>query len=271
MLNHRSVTIGADPEVFFNDKKELVSAIGLIGGSKESPLTVARGYAILEDNVAAEFNVPAATTEAGFNKTIEQGLAYVEHVAKKHKLVISRQASGIFAPKWLEDKAAQEFGCEPDYNAWSGEVNEKPVSTNGFRTAGGHVHVGGVSNMNIIYLVRALDLFLGVPSLVLDSDKERRTLYGKAGCFRPKEYGVEYRSLSNFWVFEPVLRKWVWNAVLNAIEFAESNLIELTDPVSDLIQSAINETNMDAFGILVKEFPLIDPSKVVDGLAALKK
>ena len=50
-----------------------------------------------------------------------------------------------------------------------------------------------------------LDVYLGLDSLTYDKDVERRELYGKAGAFRPKEYGVEYRVLSNAWLISPLL------------------------------------------------------------------
>ena len=34
-----------------------------------------------------------------------------------------------------------------------------------------------------------MDLFLGVPSILIDPDTERRKMYGKAGDYRLKEYG----------------------------------------------------------------------------------
>ena len=45
-----------------------------------------------------------------------------------------------------------------------------------------------------------MDYTLGLDSLLLDSDTRRRSMYGRAGSFRFKEYGIEYRTLSNFWI-----------------------------------------------------------------------
>jgi hypothetical protein len=36
-----------------------------------------------------------------------------------------------------------------------------------------------------------------------DGTSVRRSLYGKAGCCRLKPYGVEYRTVSNFWASNP--------------------------------------------------------------------
>ena len=55
-----------------------------------------------------------------------------------------------------------------------------------------------------------MDFFLGLPSLAYDNDKLRREMYGKAGCYRPKPYGVEYRTLSNAWLKSEKLMRWVF-------------------------------------------------------------
>jgi hypothetical protein len=65
-------------------------------------------------------------------------------------------------------------------------------------------------------MVKLMDLYLGLPSLIHDSGpeaNERRTLYGAAGAHRPKpEYpGGEYRSLSNFWMKDARLIGWVYD------------------------------------------------------------
>ena len=38
-------------------------------------------------------------------------------------------------------------------------------------------------------MVKLLDIFLGIPSVIIDPDKKRRKLYGKAGAFRLTKYG----------------------------------------------------------------------------------
>ncbi|OYV41139.1 MAG: hypothetical protein B7Z80_02685 [Rhodospirillales bacterium 20-64-7] len=58
-----------------------------------------------------------------------------------------------------------------------------------------------------------MDYFLGIHSLLWDKDGTRRKLYGKAGAFRPKPYGMEYRVLSNRWLDSPDLTRWVYNTV----------------------------------------------------------
>ena len=85
---------------------------------------------------------------------------------------------------------AQMFGCEPDFDAWRECVNEKPCADDkNLRSAGGHIHVGGdLAINNPVAVIRAMDLFLGVPSTQLDAGTLRRELYGKAGCFRAKRY-----------------------------------------------------------------------------------
>ena len=67
-------------------------------------------------------------------------------------------------------------------------------------------------------VIKAMDVFLGIPSVLMDSGEMRKQLYGKAGAFRPKSYGCEYRTLSNFWTFEDRYIKWVWDNTQRALD-----------------------------------------------------
>jgi hypothetical protein len=96
-----------------------------------------------------------------------------------------------------------------------------------------------------------MDLFLGVPSTVMDKGTLRRQLYGKAGSFRQKPYGCEYRTLSNFWIFNPDLIKWVYDQTEKAISFVNSGKT-LSDEDGHLIQECINNNSGEAYEYLSK-------------------
>jgi len=66
-------------------------------------------------------------------------------------------------------------------------------------------------------LTKTLDVYLGAVSLLWDQEDRRRELYGAAGAFRPKPYGMEYRVLSNKWISSPILRKLVYHNTMDAV------------------------------------------------------
>jgi hypothetical protein len=86
----------------------------------------------------------------------------------------------------------------------------------------------------------------------MDKGEERKQLYGKAGACRIKSYGPEYRTLSNFWIFEERLIQWVWDNVGRAL----SNLSIDFDAESTSIQEAINGNNKDLAKHLVQKYSL---------------
>lgn len=238
--------IGCDPEIFvMGPQGNLRSIIGKIGGSKLAPLPLfhlGEGFAVQEDNVALEFNIPASDSKQIFVDNVGRAMEMLEHmVGDMHGLKFCRASAASFPEEELQDPRAFEFGCEPDYNAWTGKMNPKPKAEDpNLRSAGGHVHVGYKLNKKQKQeLVRYMDLVLSVPAQYMDVDGEvRKRLYGKAGACRYKSYGVEYRSLSNFWVFSPRLREWVYDnteralvAVLNGESVAseKDNILAAVD------------------------------------------
>ena len=75
------MTIGTDPELFLRDERTgaVASVVGLIGGTKEEPLPMEgmrEGFALQEDNVMLEFNIPPAEDETQFSDSIGQALNY---------------------------------------------------------------------------------------------------------------------------------------------------------------------------------------------------
>ena len=243
-----TLKLGCDPELFLADAAGVLrSSIGLIGGSKDAPmpLPLGDGYAVQEDNVAVEFNTPPADNADTWSKQIRNTIAFLEdHVSEKYGLKFSKLSAGFFQDTELNNPAAQMFGCEPDFNAWTDAVNPRPFSHNkALRSCGGHVHVGWNFNDkdHARRAVKLLDLMLGVPSVLLDDGELRKQLYGKAGACRYKPYGVEYRTLSNFWVLDERLHKWVWNNVSKAMEVVDTDFD--IDSMQDEILEAINNNN----------------------------
>lgn len=249
--------IGADPEFFIKKKYGgYASAVGLIGGSKWEPKKIDEdGHAILEDNVAVEFNIKPASSFDEFRSSIHKVLDHIRGILPGYEF--SKESAVSFPQEELMTPEAQMFGCEPDFDAWRECVNEKPCAEDkNLRSAGGHIHVGSdLAINNPVAVIRAMDLFLGVPSTQLDAGTLRRELYGKAGCFRAKSYGAEYRTLSNFWIFDDSLIQWAFDGTQRALEFVEKgNTIDIADGYR--IQRCINTNNPDDFDFLKAKFAL---------------
>ena len=247
-----NVTIGSDPEVFIyqRGREEFISSIGLIPGTKGNAVpmgNLGRGFGLQIDNVLAEYNIPPVTSKEQFIKNIEKGRDYIdsflkENYGKEYGIVCA--ASAYFQNSELKSKEALEFGCSSDINAWTEETNPKPEGdkTN-LRTTGCHIHIGydNPKTYISIELVKALDLFLGVPSVILDKDTERRQLYGKAGSFRLTPYGVEYRVLSGYFIDNAALIGWMYDQTMEAIKFVNEE--KTVDNFNNAIVSCINNSN----------------------------
>jgi hypothetical protein len=235
--------IGADPELFVFRNGEPISAHNLIPGTKADPFPVPGG-AVQVDGTAAEFNINPATTFDEFNYNIESVLENLRAL-----LPDDCELRAVPVVVWPEEYfstlpfVATELGCMPDFDAWTGRRNPKPrlKSNPTLRTAAGHIHIGfteGASLQDTKHIMAArqmaqlMDLHVGAWSVEVDTDKTRRQLYGKAGACRYKTYGVEYRTLSNFWVLSTNLRRDVWDRTMVACEaFFEGNVDNLDEEV----------------------------------------
>jgi len=259
--------VGADIEVFVKDTVagKIISAEGLIGGTKKSPLLLERkGCALQEDNVMAEFNVNPTNNP----QDMYEDIVYVLNTLTNRLpegFDIEVAASAIIDESFLQTNQAQEIGCDPDFNAWLGCANVPPAieSLNGLRTCGGHIHIGydNPNKTTSIALIKALDLFLTLPSILKDPDSRRRQVYGKAGAYRIKSYGVELRTLSNFWIKDLESVKFVFNAVAKAINFVNAKKIISISKAHDIV-FAINTQNTETANNLIKEFDVLTEEKI---------
>lgn len=220
------ILIGADPEFFLTDvkTKQPVSAHGLVPGTKKKPHKLECG-AVQLDGTAVEFNIDPAGTAFEFEYN-------VTHVLKQVREMIPAQYDFNFSPtvqyppKYFESipEIHKELGCDPDYNALNGDPTRPNVmaarsATDTFRTGAGHLHVGFVDKKDpldevhfwdCVELSKRLAEVYNSVSRIWDRDTKRTLMYGAGAAFRPKPYGVEFRSPSNAWLNYPKLWGWLF-------------------------------------------------------------
>lgn len=256
----KGFTFGCDPELFVKVEEtgEYVSAEGLIPGTKEAPHPVKFG-AVQVDGMAAEFNIDAVDNFTDFNRNIQAVMNQLQAMLPKGLILDAVPAVTFSEEEFTKapDKA-KELGCQPDFNAWTGEVNPPPNDPDNpfLRTASGHIHIGWTEGadltdfqhiINCQDLVKQLDWFLGGWSVKMDKDPTRRKLYGKAGACRYKSYGVEYRVLSNFWITSRERRLAVWNRLqCGIIAMQKAFYPEVVAQIySNMLVNSINNSKLE--------------------------
>ena len=75
--------------------------------------------------------------------------------------------------------------------------------------------------MQKILLVRAFDVYLGAWLARAEPVNERAKLYGKPGAMRFKSYGLEWRTLSNYWLSSPKMMEVVFNTCWKITEMVK--------------------------------------------------
>lgn len=209
-------TFGLDPEFMLTLRDELKSAIGVLPKKDNAPER--NGFRLYYDNVLAEIAVRPAKSRDEALANVRDGLTMLAHAVAPATFIV--RASANYPKAELQGDEALIAGCNPEWDVYSLQIVEPPDDVvelhDGyykfkipFRSAGGHIHIGSEQlndPMEVCNVVRMMDLFVGVPSLFLDTDptsKDRRLAYGHAGTHRTPDYGVEYRPLGNFWLSSP--------------------------------------------------------------------
>lgn len=251
--------LGSDPEFILLKNGQPFSAEGVIGHGKFDPLDLGNQVIVHEDNILVEFNISPANSMTEFLKNnIKAVYTIHKKFLKDKELLISKECYAEFDAQALATEQAQSVGCSPEFDAITGEMLDPPkLAAVPARTAGGHVHIG-YPNENLfesMAIIKTLDLYLGIPSLILDPDKKRRALYGKASSFRRTDgVKVEYRTLSNFWLFDKDLMEWVWNVVDKVVNDVLSGVI-LDDDLYLRVRETINTNNEEEARKIIAETP----------------
>ena len=269
-MSDNVITIGADPEFFVSVEGKLVSAHGLVAGTKEEPHIV-EGGAVQVDGMALEFNIDPAKTAKEFVGNVNTVLGEMRKlVPDNYSFEMIPVAEFGLEYIQAQPEEAKMLGCEPDFNGYSGDVNTPPDVNASFRTAAGHVHIGvegGLDELEQRKLVILCDILLGLPSLAYDTDTKRRSLYGMAGCYRPKPYGIEYRTLSNAWLATDKLTELTFKRAKRAVELLprfgevieslEDKMGKDYNDLQDIINDSCNYVAKYIHNALSKEFDYV--------------
>jgi hypothetical protein len=282
----KNIMFGCDPEFFFEDSNGKVIGsekvlkkcdkdnMNVVIDGVQAELNPKPSYCrqILAGNIANCFrNLTTTLSDRGIKVAV-----------KIDSLVnVSRQELDSLS------EGCQVFGCDPSINIYEeGEDKTSKIKVDPKkylkRSAGGHSHLGN-AYINYItdkrysengeydeyikaakrieqalkkspdIMVSVLDIIVGNTCVLLDraeGNKERRENYGRAGEYRLKPYGIEYRSLSNFWLRSYQLMSFVTGLCRFAVHLVSESTPEndyikaLFDAVSrEDIVKAINEND----------------------------
>lgn len=234
--------IGSDPEVFVQDGKGNMLPAFLFLGSKantkqRSPTTtvIYGGHKLYWDGYQAEFETGAQHCLGYHVDSIYAGLQGVYNEARKHDpnaKLLGKTVVDVSTDMLNEARDEHvEFGCMPSFNAYGMKGAQVPGRLVPFRPAGGHIHFGiGKANEETIHkMVKALDAITGVMCVSLfegHEDNRRRELYGLPGEYRLPPHGMEYRALSNAWLFHPFLTNLVFDIARKSVIFGQKGFMK---------------------------------------------
>lgn len=213
--------IGADPEILLRKKNgEGFIADRIFDGDKNNHIKIGNGCDIHNDGVAVEYNIPPTDSLINWKESHTHVLNFITrkvngyNVGKKEAIIVTSSSSLLFNIEELAEKRQySDSGCIEVHNV-NKMCEQEPLryeKNNGWRYAGGHVHISW-DNPTItdrITLTRLLDINFSKwvwdipPHPKLDWGSGRgKTVLGELGNMRYKDYGIEYRTPSNFWIFD---------------------------------------------------------------------
>jgi hypothetical protein len=247
--------MGSDPEFFVAHRGQMVPAFDFL------PDKYSATDGLFWDGFQAEctVNVKNCTKHCdddckGHFVSCHSLLA--QRIGLQLQKLASRELDIVAKPVWhipepmlrFAGDAQVSLGCDPSRNAYAtyGRVVESPRELE-WRFAGGHVHFmldpEECESPNIRYLVKTLDALLGIPSVCLAQNYDhfiRRRYYGLAGEYRLPPHGLEYRTLSNFWLMHPRAFMLVFDLARHALNIGRARMRNIFAGATQ--ESAIRDT-----------------------------
>jgi hypothetical protein len=208
------LSVGTDPEGWYYDGDNLVPAFYLVDNDKEAG-------GIHWDNAAVEVAIPPSETEDQFVETVTEWRQAVEKIGTDYGLQTLWKPTAFIPKRYLADTRSMVAGCDPDWCAYTMKRNPRPKFEGALRSAGGHIHIGYEGDTTPAAhkaIIKALEIRHGMVDVLFNGDPARFRLYGSAGSFRPKPYGLEARSPTAWWITDEKFIRFTWRAVKAAVE-----------------------------------------------------
>lgn len=265
--------VGSDPEIFAEDETgKIIPAFEFLG-SKESPTVYTDpkfhgefngGYPSNHcywDGFQAEFTTTPKECMGWHSDSIQNGLKGVHKALKKYNPKAKLSAKTVFeiSEKMLKEAKPEHvaFGCAPSFNIYKMKGKRLNGDQVTIRPAGGHIHFGcgKLDAKTLENVVQALDAVLGVACVSMFGkldDKRRRELYGLAGEYRLPPHGLEYRTLSNAWLFHPLLANLVFDLARGAFALGKSDLLKYWEGDPGETIECINTNNIEMARSILK-------------------
>lgn len=272
LIHSNNISLGTDPELFLENK------FGMVMGSErlipEDGVETYDDNRIIRDGVQVELNVGADMCREFVGRNLKDCFKQLRSLLAEAKEQ-GKDLTLCFKPVVKVDEnelnllsiKSREFGCARSYNIYRPDaVVGVDASTYLTRSAGGHIHVGNLPSY-IFYdksrrhfwdttphpevderrrLVPIFDVLVGIPSVMIDREpgqEERRKYYGRAGEYRLPKYGIEYRTLSNFWLRNYKLMSLVMGLTRMGVGVLDTTLNPEDDKRKDLEKALLEKVD----------------------------
>jgi hypothetical protein len=241
----KHLATGCDPEGFAKHEEDgyIPACLFMEHMKGEGPIHA--------DGCCVEMSIPPSKTEDEFLRVVNDWKERMEIVLEEHNLKPVYLSSVNFEKKYMRDTRTLEAGCDPDYSFYTRQRNIPVIWSDRRRVAGGHVHISwdGPKTPVVHRAVgKSFEIMHGLVGVLHDQDIVRPGLYGMAGSFRPKDYGMEIRSPSNWWLKNDDTIKFTFRCAKRAVEHAF--MLEGTVADHDLI-SILNRRDEKAASRLI--------------------
>lgn len=263
---NRQLSLGADPEMFVFSGAKLIPAFNFLPPKDGDRLMYWDGF-----QAEWKYNHDGNHCQNNLVLYTRENLKKLEKLAKaKDPNARLSLTNVVRIPQETLDTAHPrhvELGCQPSWNAYKmkGLAVMDPRQLR-YRFAGGHMHFGTFYPNKPDYdkIIKMLDSILGVWSVGVARYMDnpiRRQYYGLAGEYRKPKYdegyGVEYRTLSNFWLASPGVLQLTWDIGRMCVRLAGSRYGKLwAGNEQETIETINNCDHAQADKIMTRNAPM---------------